>query len=157
MKKFKTIEEIKPNTVWTSCDGAGIEVTVVDTKIGLPEDMVHYKWIEKGKEVFHSKSCFSFQVRYYLKEEDGLHTNMSSDHLSKEKEYDVKMDELHFINQIIKNLKHLEHLYKSNKLLDEKELFAIENHLASWYYRQEKVGDELNDMKGYGSYVPTDS
>lgn len=70
MRKFKTIKEIKTNTVWTSCDGAGHEVTVVGTEMGLVEDVVHYKWIENGKEIFHDKSCFSFQVRYYLKGEE---------------------------------------------------------------------------------------
>jgi hypothetical protein len=61
-KKWLTEDEIKPGQVWSSCDGAGIKVTIVDCK----NDIVKYSWIEKGKTKEHEKSVFNFQVRYYL-------------------------------------------------------------------------------------------
>ena len=66
---------------------------------------------------------------------------------------EAKQDELHFVNQIIKNLNHLKHLYKT-KLPDEKQLSDMENHLHSWFYRQEVVSEEINDLKGYTHYEP---
>jgi hypothetical protein len=63
-KKWLKEDEIKPGQVWTSCDGAGIEVVVISSK----NDMVEYAWIENDKAKKHSKSVFSFQVRYYLKQ-----------------------------------------------------------------------------------------
>ena len=66
---------------------------------------------------------------------------------------EAKENELHFVNQIIKNLNHLKHLYKT-KLPDEKQLFHIENHLQSWYHRQEVVNEEIDDLKGYPHYEP---
>ena len=65
----------------------------------------------------------------------------------------AKQDELHFVDQIIKNLHHLKHLYKT-KLPDEKQLFHVENHLRSWYTRQWDVLDEINELKGYPHYEP---
>jgi hypothetical protein len=68
--------------------------------------------------------------------------------------YNSYLDELHFINQIIRNMKHLERMYSSGLSEDPKELFGIQNGLQQWYHKQEKVMDEINDMKGYGSYDP---
>ena len=67
---------------------------------------------------------------------------------------EAKQDEIHFVNQIIKNLNHLKHLYKT-KLPDEKQLSHIENYLQSWYHKQEVVNEEINDLKGYPHYIPT--
>ena len=75
------------------------------------------------------------------------YTNMNT------KLIEAKEDEIHFVDQIIKNLNHLKHLYKT-KLLDEKQLFHIENHLQSWYTRQWDVTEEINDLKGYPHYEP---
>ena len=66
---------------------------------------------------------------------------------------EAKQDELHFVDQIIKNLNHLKHLYKT-KLPDEKQLSHMENHLHSWCHRQEVVNEEINDLKGYPHYEP---
>ena len=66
---------------------------------------------------------------------------------------EAKEDEIHFVDQIIKNLNHLKHLYKT-KLPDEKQLFHIENHLQSWYTRQWDVTEEINNLKGYPHYEP---
>lgn len=66
---------------------------------------------------------------------------------------EAKLDEMHFVDQIIKNLNHLKHLYKT-KLQDTKQLFHIENHLHSWYYRQGVVNKEINNLKGYPHYEP---
>ena len=67
---------------------------------------------------------------------------------------EAKQNELHFVNQIIKNLNHLKHLYKT-KLPDKKQLSHMENYLHSWCYRQEIISEEINDLKGYGTYEPT--
>ena len=75
------------------------------------------------------------------------YTNMNT------KLIEAKQDELHFVDQIIKNLNHLKHLYKT-KLPDEKQLFHTENHLQSWHMRQWDVLDEINELKGYPHYEP---
>ncbi len=67
----------------------------------------------------------------------------------------LKEDELHFINQIIRNMKHLERMYSSGLSEDPKELINIQNALHLWYYKQEKVMDEINTLMGYGTYDPS--
>jgi hypothetical protein len=68
--------------------------------------------------------------------------------------YNSYLDELHFINQIIRNMHLLERMYSSGISEDPKELFGVQNALQQWYHKQEKVMDEINDMQGYGSYDP---
>ena len=61
-RKWLKEDEIKPGQVWESCDGSGHKVQVIGCENGL----VKYCWEEKGELKKHSKSVFSFQVRYYL-------------------------------------------------------------------------------------------
>lgn len=71
------------------------------------------------------------------------------------KYYDTKVDELHFVDQIIRNLNHLKYMYSSkDSLKDEKELTTVEIHLRFWHYKQFEINAELNDMKGYPDYQP---
>ena len=61
-RKWFKEDEIKPGQVWSSCDGAGIKVTVVECK----NNLVKYTWKERGETREHEKTVFNFQVRYYL-------------------------------------------------------------------------------------------
>lgn len=58
MKKFLKAHEILPDSIWTSCDGTGILVTI----LRVEEGWVYYKDVT-GQEF--DKDVFSFQVRYY--------------------------------------------------------------------------------------------
>ena len=64
----------------------------------------------------------------------------------------AKQDELHFVDQIIRNLNHLKKEYSSGILKDEKELTTIEIHLRFWHYKQYEVLEEINELKGYPHY-----
>jgi hypothetical protein len=66
-----------------------------------------------------------------------------------------KLNELHFIDEIIRNMKHLERMYSSGLSEDPKELISIKNALHLWYHKQEKVIYEINILKGYGTYDPS--
>ena len=79
---------------------------------------------------------------------------MFSHDIFKDKKYNAKMDELHFINQVIRNLTHLERLYNTKVLKDESELSAFEQSQNYWRDQQFKVNAELNDLRGYGTYEP---
>jgi hypothetical protein len=57
--------------------------------------------------------------------------------------YNAKFDELHFIDQVIRNLHHLEYTYKHGALKDEREAFGIKDSLVSWNYKREKVLKEI--------------
>ena len=58
---------------------------------------------------------------------------------------ELKTDELHFMEQVIRNMKHLEHMYMQGILRDDKELFDIQNAIANWFYRASKVEKFLNE------------
>lgn len=58
MKKFLQTHEILPDSVWTSCDGMGILVTIIRVEDG----QVYYRDVH-GQE--YDKDAWSFQVRYY--------------------------------------------------------------------------------------------
>lgn len=58
---------------------------------------------------------------------------------------ELKTDELHFMEQVIRNMKHLEYMYMQGALRNEKELFGIQNAIANWLYRAEKVEKFLNE------------
>lgn len=60
---------------------------------------------------------------------------------------EAKKDEHHFIEQIIKNMKYLEHMYMQGALRNDKELFDIQNAIANWLYRAEKVEKFLTENK----------
>jgi hypothetical protein len=66
-----------------------------------------------------------------------------------------KLNELHFIDGIIRNMKYLERMYSSGLSEDSKELISIQNALHLWYCKQEKVMDEINTLMGYGTYDPS--
>lgn len=61
--RFIDVTQITPGDIWFSCDGAGIKVVVESVDIDRQE--VYYSWQEDGEKVTHSKSGWSFQVRYY--------------------------------------------------------------------------------------------
>lgn len=58
----------------------------------------------------------------------------------------AKNDELHYLNQVIKNLKHLEHIYLAGKLEDEKKAFGIKNGLEHFYYERGKIQTEIDEL-----------
>lgn len=58
----------------------------------------------------------------------------------------AKTDELHYLNQVIKYLNHLLHIYQVGKLEDETKAFGIKNGLENYYYQKEKIQKELNQM-----------
>ena len=68
---------------------------------------------------------------------------------------ELKDEQLHFTNQIIVNLNHLKKVFKD--LNEDKEIIGVDNLLHQFYYRQEIVMDEINEMYGYGSYKPEDN
>jgi hypothetical protein len=70
--RFVDASQIIPGDTWFSCDGAGIKV-VVDS-VDLDRQEVYYSWQEDGETVKHSKSSFSFQVRYYKPDMNELET-----------------------------------------------------------------------------------
>lgn len=69
---------------------------------------------------------------------------MNSD---KQKLTDIKEDELHFINSIIKNVKYLEHMYKNSLIRDEKEASSLDHHLNLWEVRKQKVLEHLEMLQ----------
>ncbi len=81
-------------------------------------------------------------------------TDNMAEHDTSTKIYNSYLDELHFINQIIRNMHLLERMYSSGLSKDPKELAGVQNALQLWYHKQEKVMDEIDEMKGYGSYDP---
>ena len=58
---------------------------------------------------------------------------------------ELKTDELHFIEQVIRNMKHLEYMYMQGALRNDKELFGVQNAIAKWLYKAEKVEKFLNE------------
>ena len=68
---------------------------------------------------------------------------------------EAKQNELHFVDQIIRNLKHLERLYEKGPLKHEVDANVIKHHFKSWCNRQWELTEEINELKGYGTYQPT--
>jgi hypothetical protein len=67
----------------------------------------------------------------------------------------LKLEQIHFIDSCIVNLKHLGRY--TTKLDDTTEQPLLDDILKTlnWLYtQQERVLDEINDLKGYGSYTP---
>jgi len=58
----------------------------------------------------------------------------------------AKNDELHYLDQVIKNLKHLEHIYLAGKLEDERKAFGIKNGLKHFYYERDKLAKEIKQI-----------
>lgn len=60
----------------------------------------------------------------------------SAEHTINKKLQRVKEEELHFINQVVRNIKHLEHIYTVGPLANSKELFGVQNSLNNWTLRK---------------------
>lgn len=67
---------------------------------------------------------------------------------------EIKEEELHFVNQIIKNLNYLGRLYKLGPLEHKIDANVIDHHLKAWCDRQWELTEEINDLKGYPHYEP---
>lgn len=68
---------------------------------------------------------------------------------------ELKLDQIEFIDNCIINLKHLERC--TTKLNDSWENPLLNDILKTlnWLYtQQERITDEINNLKGYGSYTP---
>lgn len=63
----------------------------------------------------------------------------------KQKLIELKTDEHHFIEQVIRNMKHLEYMYMQGALKNDKDLFGIQNSIQQWLYRASKVEKFLDD------------
>ena len=59
----------------------------------------------------------------------------------------AKKDELHYLNQVIKNLKHLEHIYLAGELEDERKAFGIKNGLEHFYHERGKIQTEIEKLQ----------
>ena len=73
---------------------------------------------------------------------------------------EIKLDQIHFIDKCIVDLKHLERY--SSKLEEYKEdLNPLREHILKtlkWLFLyQEKITEEINNLKEYGSYNPQSS
>lgn len=58
---------------------------------------------------------------------------------------EAKKDEHHFMEQVIRNMKHLEYMYMQGILRNDKELFSVQNSIKDWLYRSSKVEKYLNE------------
>lgn len=62
---------------------------------------------------------------------------------------EAKQEELHYRKQIYKYQKHLEHLYGSGILKNEKNAFYVENHLRISQYEIECLEKEIEHLESY--------
>ena len=67
---------------------------------------------------------------------------------------EAKQNELHFVDQIIRNLKHLERLYERGLLKHEVDANVVKHHFKAWCDKQWELTEEINDLKGYPHYEP---
>lgn len=68
---------------------------------------------------------------------------------------DLKLEQIHFIDSCIINLKHLERYTQKLKDPDEQQLQEdITNALSRLYIQQWKITKQINDLKGYPRYEP---
>jgi hypothetical protein len=68
---------------------------------------------------------------------------------------DLKFEQIHFIDSCIVNLKHLERYTQKFEDPGEQELLEDILKTLTWLYsQQERVTDEINDLKGYPHYEP---
>ena len=58
---------------------------------------------------------------------------------------EAKKAELHFMHEVIRSMKYLEHMYMQGVLKNDKDLFGIQNSVEKWFYRASKVEKFLND------------
>lgn len=66
---------------------------------------------------------------------------------------EAKKDELHYMDQVVKNLKYLEHLYLQGTLKNDKELFATQNAIEIWLFKSSRVEKFLNDNNVDMSFI----
>jgi len=59
----------------------------------------------------------------------------------------AKKDEIHFVDSIIKNIKHLEHTYSVGPLKDDKEKNSITYQLKNWECRKTKLEEQLEILE----------
>lgn len=59
----------------------------------------------------------------------------------------AKKDEIHFVDSIIKNIKHLEHTYSVGLLKDDKEKASIAHLLRNWECRKIKLEEQLEILE----------
>lgn len=60
----------------------------------------------------------------------------------------AKTDELHYLDQIYKYMKHLEHIYKVGKLQDEEKAWQIDISLSNTNRQREKIKNEIKQLCG---------
>jgi len=58
----------------------------------------------------------------------------------------AKTDELHYLDQIYKYMKHLEHIYKVGKLEDEEKAWQISISLSNTNRQREKIKNEIKQL-----------
>lgn len=63
-----------------------------------------------------------------------------------------KKDELYYSKQILKYLKHLEHLYISSKIADRTKLWPIETSIANTEYQIKEITKNLEELTGVNYY-----
>ena len=56
-------------------------------------------------------------------------------------------DELHYLDQIYKYMKHLEHIYKVGKLQDEEKAWQIGISLSNTNRQREKVKNKIKQLR----------
>lgn len=59
----------------------------------------------------------------------------------------AKRDELHFLDQIHKYMKHLEFMYTCGKLEDRKKAFHIEISLSNIDYQRKELKKEMENLE----------
>lgn len=59
----------------------------------------------------------------------------------------AKKDEIHFVDSIIKNIKHLEHMYTVGPLKDDTERYSILHRLKNWESRKTKLEEQLEILE----------
>jgi hypothetical protein len=67
---------------------------------------------------------------------------------SKDRIIKAKKDELYYLNQVYKYLKHLEHLYNTGKISDEGKSFQIKVSLNNTQAQINTLSDELENLTG---------
>jgi hypothetical protein len=65
-------------------------------------------------------------------------------YLEKEKYYQTKQEELHYISQILKYLKHLEYLYKNSSIKDSQKLDRIKKSINNTNDERGKILREID-------------
>lgn len=60
---------------------------------------------------------------------------------------EAKTDELHYLDQVYKYLKYLEHIYKVGKLQDEEKAWQIGISLSNINRQREKVKNKIKQLR----------